>query len=58
VLNSTVPLGYYSSTAFNEEAIITLIEKNTKPQEEKIEKLITFEKEKFKENMEYTYFLL
>jgi hypothetical protein len=54
VLNSSVALGlgYYSPTASNEETIVTSIEKDTEPQKEKIEKLITFEKEKFEKNME------
>jgi hypothetical protein len=52
-LNSIIALGYYSVIASNEEAIATLIEKDVKePQKEKVEKLITFEKEKFEENME------
>jgi 2-C-methyl-D-erythritol 4-phosphate cytidylyltransferase len=52
-LNSTITLKYYSPTTSNEEAIATLIEKDIiEPQEEKVEKLITFEKEKFEENME------
>jgi hypothetical protein len=52
-LNSTIALGYYSSTASNEEAIATLIEKDIiQPQRKKGEKLILFEKEKFEENME------
>jgi hypothetical protein len=52
-LNSTIALGYYSFTASNEEAIATLMEKDVlQPQREKVEKLISFEKEKFEENME------
>jgi ribosomal protein S18 len=34
--------------------MVTLIEKNIKPQKEKIEKLITFEKGKFEETIEVT----
>jgi hypothetical protein len=45
--NSTVALGYYSPTASNEEAIAILMEKDVlQPQREKVEKLISFEKEK------------
>jgi hypothetical protein len=51
-LNSTIALGYYSPTTY-EEAIAMLMEKDIiKPQKEKVKKLITFEKEKFEENME------
>jgi hypothetical protein len=49
-------LGYYSPTASNVEAIAILIEKDIIEPQEKVEKLITFEKEKFEENMEISDF--
>jgi hypothetical protein len=51
---STIALRYYSQTASIEEASVILIEKDMKPQKEKVEKLITFEKERFEENIEVT----